>query len=81
MTTEQDRRGALEGVERIVNRGGADVVGETLAALRSLYPTVELRDGVFELETASDDDRRLLDRVGVLVSHVTAENAKRFQRS
>jgi hypothetical protein len=80
VTTEQDRRGALEAVERIVNRGGEDVLGETLAALRRLYPTIEVRDGAFELAAASDDDRRLLDRVGVLVSHFTAENAKRFQR-
>jgi putative methionine-R-sulfoxide reductase with GAF domain len=40
VTTEQDRRGALEAVDRILNRGGDadDVLRQVLAVLRRLYP-------------------------------------------
>ena len=77
MTTAAERSGALEAVERIVNRGGDDVVGETLAVLGRLYPSVSLReDGMLEAEGADDDDA-LLGRVATLIS---AESAKRFPR-
>jgi len=40
VTTEQKRTGALERVDRILNRGGDadDVLRDVLAALESLYP-------------------------------------------
>lgn len=40
MTTEHERNGALEAVDRIVNRGGDadDVLREALAVLGRLYP-------------------------------------------
>lgn len=45
MTTEHERNGALEAVDRIVNRGGAadDVLRETLAVLDKLYPYAAIR--------------------------------------
>ena len=67
MTTEDERRGALEAVERIVNRG-ENVVDETLAALRRLYPAVALVDGRFSAPALETDDEALLERARVLVS-------------
>jgi hypothetical protein len=45
MTTEYERNGALEAVDRIVNRGGDadEVLAETLAVLRTLYPRAAIR--------------------------------------
>jgi hypothetical protein len=45
LTSAHERNGALEAVDRIVNRGGAadEVLGETLAVLRRLYPFAEIR--------------------------------------
>jgi len=44
VTTEHERNGALEAVDRIVNRGGdADhVLHETLAILSTLYPSAAI---------------------------------------
>jgi hypothetical protein len=40
VTTEQERRGALEAVDRILNRGGDadEVLRQVLAVLQRLYP-------------------------------------------
>jgi hypothetical protein len=70
VTTEHERRGALEAVERIVNRGEADGLAATLEVLRRLYPDVELEGGVFRASAVTSEDRELLDRVAVLVSHM-----------
>ncbi len=45
MTTADERNGALEAVDRIVNRGGdaEDVLRETLAVLDKLYPQAAIR--------------------------------------
>ena len=45
MTTESDRRGALEALDRIVNRGGDadDVLRSALAVLGRLYPYAAIR--------------------------------------
>ena len=68
MTTAHERSGALEAVERIVNRGG-DVVGETVAVLERLYGLVDIRnDGTITAEDATADDEVLLRRVAVLIS-------------
>jgi hypothetical protein len=70
MTTEHERRGALEAVERIANRGESDALAETLLVLRGLYPDVELDGGLFRASDATPEDRNLLDRVALLVSHM-----------
>lgn len=46
MTSAHERDGALEAVDRIVNRGGVadEVLRETLAVLRKLYPYAAIRD-------------------------------------
>ena len=77
MTTPAERNGALEAIERIVNRGD-DVVGETLAVLGRLYPSVSLReDGSLEAVGAKEDDEALLGRAASLIS---SESAKRSPR-
>jgi hypothetical protein len=45
MTTEHERNGALEAIDRIVNRGGEadEVLDETLTVLRRLYPYATIR--------------------------------------
>ena len=45
MTSETDRRGALEALDRLVNRGGEadDVLREALAILARLYPWAAIR--------------------------------------
>ena len=45
MTTEHERSGALEAVDRIVNRGGDadDILREALAVLDKLYPHAAIR--------------------------------------
>ena len=45
MTTEHERNGALEAVDRIVNRGGEadDVLRDALAVLKKLYPHAAIR--------------------------------------
>jgi hypothetical protein len=45
VTTESDRRGALEALERIINRGGDadDVLRSALAILGRLYPYAAVR--------------------------------------
>ena len=69
MTTPGGRSGALEAVERIVNRGGPDVVAETLDVLRRLYGSAALGpDGTIHVPGATADDDELLARVAVLVS-------------
>jgi hypothetical protein len=69
MTSEHERAGALEAVDRIVNRGGADVVGETLAVLARLYGSAELRDdGTLGAPMTTEDDDAFLRRVAVLIS-------------
>jgi hypothetical protein len=63
------RSGALEAVERIVNRGGDDVVAGTLAVLGRLYPSVTLRDdGTIVADGTNEPDTVLLRRVAVLIS-------------
>jgi hypothetical protein len=63
------RSGALEAVERIVNRGGDDVTAETLAVLGRLYPSVTLRDdGTIVADGTNEADTVLLRRVAVLIS-------------
>jgi hypothetical protein len=77
VTTPTERSGALEAIERIVNRG-ENVVERSLVALSSLYTSVELRaDGTIAAEGASDHDEAFLRRVETLISaHVSsAENA------
>jgi hypothetical protein len=77
VTTPTERSGALEAIERIVNRGEADVVAETLAVLERLYPSVELRAGTLTVERPAAEDEPFLRRVTILISaHVSsAENA------
>lgn len=57
MTPEQQRAGALEAIERIVNRGGDD--DEVLAAVRAV---------VDELDREAADDVAFADRVATLTS-------------
>ena len=79
MTTPAERSGALEAVERIVNRGDGEVVDQTLAVLGRLYPGVSLLDdGTLHLEGAGAEDDALLRRVATLIS---AESAKRSPRT
>lgn len=57
MTPEQQRAGALEAIERIVNRGGdAD---DVLAAVRAVLA---------KIDSNAADDAAFADRVDVLVS-------------
>ena len=57
MTPEQQRAGALEAIERIVNRGGAD--DEVLAAVRAVLA---------KLDSNAADDSAFASRVELLVS-------------
>lgn len=57
MTPEQQRAGALEAIERIVNRGGAS--DDVLQAVRAV---------VSKLEPAAADDAAFVARVTTLVS-------------
>jgi hypothetical protein len=57
MTPEQQRAGALEAIERIVNRGGAD--DDVLAAVRAVLAKVD---------SNAVDDAAFVDRVEILVS-------------
>lgn len=63
MTSAHERNGALEAVDRIVNRGGEadDVLRETLTVLGMLYPYAAIR---------FTDERRL--------AHGTDEPAERY---
>lgn len=60
MTTEQERRGALEALDRILNRGGDadDVLRDVLSVLSRLYPYVGIRfveaDGLVEGPAAGE---------------------------
>jgi len=72
VTREQERRGALEAIERILNRGGEAnrVVRDVLTVVRQLEPTADLAfltPGTF---TASSDpeERTFRERVALLVS-------------
>jgi hypothetical protein len=83
MIGNHQRNGALEAVDRIVNRGGDDVVAEALGVLSRIYGSVELGDdGTISAENATEDDEALLARVALLLSaHVpSGENAQRFRR-
>jgi hypothetical protein len=83
MIGDHQRNGALEAIDRIVNRGGGDVVTEALAVLSRVYGSVQLGDdGTISAENATEDDAAFLRRVAVLISaHVpSAENAQRFPR-
>ena len=79
MTALQDQRGALEAIERIVNRGGDPeaVLEQSVGVLRRLYPDAaivcERRDGagVAAIDVGTEppaEDREFLDRVATLVS-------------
>jgi hypothetical protein len=69
MIGDHQRSGALEAIERIVNRGGDDVVAEALAVLSRLYGSAELRDdGTIRAGNATHADEPLLARVAVLIS-------------
>ena len=57
MTPEQQRVGALEAIERIVNRGGAD--DDVLAAARAVLA---------KLDSNVADDAAFANRVEILVS-------------
>ena len=57
MTPEQQRSGALEAIERIVNRGGAD--DEVLEAVQGV---------VSKLDPVTADDAAFVARVTTLVS-------------
>jgi hypothetical protein len=72
---DHERNGALEAVDRIVNRGAGDVVGEVLAVLSRLYGSVELHaDGTLAAERATEDDSALLARIALLISpYVSSE--------
>jgi hypothetical protein len=78
MIDDHQRNGALEAVERIVNRGGENVVGEVLALLERLYPSVFLRDdGTIVAPGSTEADAAFLERVTILISaHVpSGDNA------
>jgi hypothetical protein len=78
MIGNHQRNGALEAVERIVNRGDENVVGEVLAVLERLYPTVFLHDDSTIVAPGSTEaDAVFLERVRILISaHVPSdENA------
>lgn len=65
--------GALEAVDRILNRGGdpEDVLGAVAAAVRERtgFEVVFLRPGELDVEPEPDAEaRRFLDRVALLVS-------------
>jgi len=69
MIGDHQRNGALEAIDRIVNRGGDDVVTEALAVLSRIYGSVELGDdGTISAENATEDDEALLARVALLLS-------------
>ena len=78
MIGDHRRNGALEAVDRILNRGGDDVVPEVLTVLSRLYGSVELRDdGTIAAEHATEADEALLARVAVLISaHVTPRKTR-----
>jgi hypothetical protein len=57
VTPEQQRAGALEAIERIVNRGGADE--DVLAAVRAVLA---------KLDSSAADDPAFANRVEILVS-------------
>jgi len=79
MIGDHRRNGALEAVDRIVNRGGDDVVPEVLTVLSRLYGSVELRDDgtIIAAEHATEADVALLARVAVLISaHVTPRKTR-----
>ncbi len=65
MTPEQQRAGALEAIERIVNRGGED--DEVLNAVHGV---------VSNLDPAAGDDAAFVARVTTLVSAYRADPAK-----
>ena len=78
MIGDHRRNGALEAVDRIVNRGGGDVVPEVLTVLSRLYGSVELRaDGTIAAEHAREADAAFLERVAMLISaHVTPRKTR-----
>ena len=57
MTPEQQRAGALEAIERIINRGGAD--DDVLTAVRAVLA---------KLDSDAADDVAFASRVEILVS-------------
>jgi hypothetical protein len=76
MTTEQERRGALEALERIVNRGGepADVRREARAVLDRLYPGAQIDpDGRLHVPAAAEADGAFLKRYATLLSPYCGE--------
>jgi hypothetical protein len=56
LTSPHERNGALEAVERIVNRGGEadEVLRETLAVLGKLYPYAAIRGTADDREHGSE---------------------------
>jgi uncharacterized cupin superfamily protein len=74
VTTAHERRGAIEAVERIVNRGGEadDVLRQVVDVLSRVYPYGSIRiveDGVLvQVGPITADDRAFLERVATLVS-------------
>ena len=72
MTREQERRGALEAIERILNRGGEAnrVVRDVLAVVRRLEPSADLAFLTPGTVPASWDpeERAFRERVALLVS-------------
>ena len=65
MTPEQQRAGALEAIERIVNRGGDD--DEVLSAVRAV---------VHNLDRVAVDDPGFVTRVTTLVSDYCTDPEK-----
>jgi hypothetical protein len=69
MIGNHQRNGALEAVERIVNRGDENVVAEVLALLSRIYESVELGDdGTISAEGSTEEDAAFLERVTILIS-------------
>jgi hypothetical protein len=67
VTTEHERNGVLEAVDRIVNRGGDadDVLHETLTVLRRLYPYAAIR---FDDEHEASAERHPIEFQGTKVA-------------
>jgi hypothetical protein len=70
-----DRRGALEALERILNRGGEPevVLGQVVSVLEGLYDHVAIRpleDGSvsIEAEPLGEADGEFLQRVALIIS-------------
>jgi hypothetical protein len=66
MTPAQQRAGALESIERIVNRGGAD--DDVVAAVRAVLA---------KLDSIAADDAAFANRVEILVSPYSRQQEMR----